>query len=55
MTTYTGGCHCGAVRFEADVDLGQLMTCNCSYCAKKGFILGFVPAASFTLRKGEDA
>ena len=54
MTTCTGGCHCGAVRFEADVDFGRLMTCNCSHCAKKGFILGFVPAAGFTLLKGED-
>lgn len=53
--TYDGGCHCGAVRFRADVDLTHVMTCNCSHCAKKGFVLTFVPAAQFALAYGADA
>ncbi len=56
MTThYTGGCHCGAVRFEVDTDLSSTITCNCSLCGKTGMILNFVPASSFTLLQGEEA
>jgi hypothetical protein len=54
MKTYTGGCHCGEVRFEVQTDLAQVVTCNCSICSKKGLLLIFVPADRFSLR-GEDA
>ena len=54
--TYTGGCHCGAVRYEVALDLSApVMECNCSHCAKKGFLLAFAPAEAFTLASGEGA
>ena len=52
--TYTGGCHCGAVRYEATTDLQQVVSCNCSICRMKGPLLTFVPAGAFTLKSGED-
>lgn len=54
-TTRTGSCHCGAVRFEVDADLGSVIECNCSHCARKGFLLAFTPAQNFRLLSGADA
>lgn len=52
--TYTGGCHCGKVRFEVETDLGMVIECNCSHCAKKGFLLTFVPADAFRIDTDEN-
>lgn len=53
--TYSGGCHCGTVRYEATADLGSVISCGCSICTKRGSLLAFVPAQQFTLRSGQDA
>lgn len=53
--TYTGGCHCGAVRYRVALKLEGAITCNCSICSKTGTALAFVPAARFELTKGGDA
>ncbi len=53
--TYSGGCHCGRVRYEVDADLSRVMSCNCSICRKRGALLAFVPAARFKLESGADA
>lgn len=53
---YEGSCHCGAVAFSVDADPPtEAMSCNCSHCRRKGFLLAFVPVDQFTLTKGEDA
>lgn len=53
---YSGSCHCGAVRFHVDGDEPiEAISCNCSHCQRKGFLLSFVPASTFTLESGEDA
>jgi hypothetical protein len=52
----TGGCHCGAVRFEADVPAQvTVLECNCSICAKTRFRHLIVPHGDFRLLSGEDA
>ena len=61
MKTFTGGCHCGDVRYQVDADLerasseGKLLDCNCSMCAKKGIVHLMVPRADFRLLTSTDA
>ena len=55
MTTHTGSCHCGAVRYEVDADISTPNVCNCSMCQRAGTMLVFVPEASFRLLEGADA
>ncbi|MEK7639285.1 MAG: GFA family protein [Patescibacteria group bacterium] len=54
MKTHKGSCHCGAVTYEVTADFAEGMKCNCSHCLRKGFLLAFVPEASFTLLSGTD-
>ena len=53
--TYRGGCQCGAVRYEASFELGEVLSCNCSRCGRLGSLLAFMPTESFKLLSGEDA
>ena len=55
LITFTGGCHCGQVRYQVQVEKLEAVKCNCSICCKKGFIHLIVPAARFTLLQGQDA
>ena len=55
VSTYHGGCHCGAVRFEVDLPPHfEVEDCNCSICAMSGNIHVIVPAARFRLIKGAE-
>jgi hypothetical protein len=55
MKTHTGGCQCGKVRYEAELDLETtVINCNCSICEKHGLLLTFIPVDSFKLTAGED-
>jgi len=52
----SGGCHCGAVRFDAEVPRQvELLDCNCSICAKTGFRHLMIPHGDFRLLSGEVA
>ena len=53
----TGGCHCGAVRFAAEIDGPPVpaLDCNCSVCRMTGFLHIVVPHDKFELITGRDA
>ena len=54
LRTYTGGCHCGRVRFEIITDLERASECNCSICRKKGYLHHLVRPERFRLVSGAD-
>lgn len=55
MVRHRGGCHCGAVRYEVDApEILEVQSCNCSICAKTGYLHLIVPASRFRLQQGRD-
>jgi hypothetical protein len=52
---FSGSCHCGAVAFTIDADPPtKAMSCNCSHCRRKGFLLTFFAPEQFAVDKGQD-
>src|SRR5262249_47963540 len=50
LVTCKGGCHCGRVRFEAYTRPDpEVQSCNCSICAKTGYLHLIVPQSRFRL------
>jgi len=39
MTSYRGSCHCGRVKFEVDLELDHVRSCDCSICRKRGALI----------------
>ena len=51
----TGGCHCRAIAWEADLpDEIVADACNCSVCAMTGFVHVIVPSRRFRLLRGRE-
>jgi hypothetical protein len=55
LAKHTGGCHCGRVKFEVEAPAAiEALECNCSICAKSGFLHLIVPKDKFTLIRGAE-
>jgi hypothetical protein len=55
MVVHTGGCHCGAVRFEVEAPADPVVNeCNCSICAVSGYLHLIVPDERFRLLQGKE-
>lgn len=55
MDWKTGGCHCGVVRFEVLApDEIEAKACNCSICAKSGYLHYQIERDQFRLLQGQD-
>jgi hypothetical protein len=51
--TYTGGCHCGFLRYSVELDLTDPIAgkCNCSSCLNRGYlILDALSPSNFVLK-----
>ncbi|MBP7240903.1 GFA family protein [Amaricoccus sp.] len=55
MSVHPGSCQCGAVAFEAEVDVSRPLVCNCSRCRRLGSRLAFATPDGFRLLRGEGA
>lgn len=51
----SGGCHCGALHFDCDLDPAGVVTCNCSICRRKGSALHFADGNQVRLTAAPEA
>jgi hypothetical protein len=47
--TYQGSCHCGKVRFEVDLNLDHVRSCDCSICRRRGALVHRLEEEDFRL------
>ena len=49
-----GRCHCGATQFEVDAAPGDLTSCNCSFCSRRGALVAYYTPKQFRLTTARD-
>lgn len=54
VSTHSGSCHCGGIRFTVTHDIVELTTCDCSLCAKRNALMAKVPEAALKIEQGQD-
>jgi hypothetical protein len=47
--TYRASCHCGRIQLEVTAELTEVVECNCSICARSGFLHWYVAPEQVTL------
>jgi len=52
--TYSGSCHCAAIKFEITSDFEELTTCDCSICTLKNAVMVKVHKSDFQLLAGQE-
>jgi len=50
---YTGSCHCGAIQYEVEADIKEVLECNCSICRRRGYLLAFISREQLKLKTPE--
>lgn len=51
--SYFGSCHCGNISYDVEGEIEQVISCNCSHCSRKGYLLWFVPREKLRIKTGE--
>jgi hypothetical protein len=55
LNSYTGSCHCGAVRFSyTGEEITKGLRCNCSICSRKGAMMSIETIAPENLKIESD-
>jgi hypothetical protein len=54
LKMHKGSCHCGAVKFEVEVDTSRGSRCNCSICTKTAIASSIAKPDALRVTEGEE-